>query len=94
MPNPGVSPAYCGPVREKRRRQIRTAIEIFRHFSPCPGSNKIIAGGEVGEFSGSTMPLKAKTLAERVLGSAVALCAAPKNLTELSAAVRLIFLGQ
>jgi hypothetical protein len=58
MPHLRVSPAYCGPLRKKRRAQLGTAIEIFYHFSPCPGSNKTIAGGEVGELFGSTVPVR------------------------------------
>jgi hypothetical protein len=94
MPNLGVSPAYCGPVREKRRRQLCTAIEIFYLFSPWPGSNKIIAGGEEGEFFGSSVPGKEFAPIDLTLKLAAALCAAPKNLTVLSAVVRSIFLAQ
>jgi hypothetical protein len=80
-PNVGVCPADCGPVRGKRRRQLRTANEIFYLFSPWPGSNKIIAGGEEGEFFGSSVPIKEVAPVDLALTLAAALRAAPKSLT-------------
>jgi hypothetical protein len=80
MPSLGVSPAYCGPVRGKRRRQLRTAIEAFYLFSPCPGLNKTIEGGEEGESFGSTVPAKTDAQTGRILRLAEALLVLPKNL--------------
>lgn len=92
MPNFRVCPAYCGPVREKRRRQLRTANEIFYLFSPWPESNKIIAGGEEGDFFGSSVLVEEVAPIDLALKLAAPLRAAPQGLTVLSAAVRSIFL--
>jgi hypothetical protein len=48
----------------------------------------------VGEFFGSTVPAGPNTLIDRILSTATALVAAPKNLTVLSAAASSIFVGQ
>jgi hypothetical protein len=88
---------FSGLLRASQGRtaaSTSTANEIFYLFSPCPGPNKIIAGGEEGEFFGSTMPAKADAQTDGALRLAAALCALPKNLTTLSAPVELIFLRQ
>lgn len=65
----------------KRRRELRTVSEIFYLFSPWPGSNKIIAGGEEGEFFGSSVPVKEVEPMDLALKLAAALRAVPKSLT-------------